>query len=80
MKDAKIAKYMKKLARAAHKELNSVPVGVPLEDPEIIDVCDWLQLFASAKFMFKWHTTRDRWHEVDDLEVTLIEEVDRFTL
>ena len=68
MNDKKVAK---KLAKSVYKELiNMHDISQPHQEEDFLDL---IMVLSSAKCLFKWHTTRDRWHEVDkysfDIEV-----------
>ena len=72
MKDKKVAKYMKKLAKSVHEDLHmNFPKDQIMEAYKEEDFNDLLLTLQSCKHLFKWHTTRDRWHEVDGLTINV---------
>lgn len=66
MKDKKVAKYMKKLAKSAYEDIMNMPSESAFMQPhQEEDFLNLMMVLYSAKCLFKWHTTEDRWHEVD---------------
>lgn len=83
MKDKRVAKYMKKLAKSVYHDIQTnFPKNQFLEPYQEEDLNDLLLTLQSCKQLFKWHTTRDRWHEVDKFEVriTFLQDLGDFDL
>ena len=68
MKDAKIAKAMKKLNWSIADSMDEL-LGEKniwdLESWEFQDYKDYRELLNATAVVFRWHTTRDRWDEVE---------------